>query len=418
MPLIARDSAWEQTARQQMRALGSRTYLSAVHMKGRVQLKWRPPGAAAESVVLQYGWTGSEWGDAYIRIRNIYKLMAAEGYSLKQAALVADGKAPKLTEQQDWPGAVERFKQQKLEHGTVIKPATWEAKYAPVLAAAVAMLTSSKPPTTPADLIDRCIRGWDPGSRTRQERARNLSQFLRHCVSREQFPPIWQPPADIKDAIGRKPPDARSQKSDLITDQQIINLVASLPDDDAGRRWADVIRLMAELGLRPIELLHLSVRTDPKTKESYWWCSYEKRAGGGVTKPRRLHPLELRGDDGELQQWNLLQRWQARLIELPPLRSGNGVADSIATYLNRRDGWKALRAELEAIGQRLSCYSFRHSYSLRCHQKGVIPVGEIALAMGHSIEVHCRSYPWSSEAGTAAAFERANRLATPRSVNS
>jgi hypothetical protein len=27
--------------------------------------------------------------------------------------------------------------------------------------------------------------------------------------------------------------------------------------------------------------------------------------------------------------------------------------------------------------------------------------------MGHSIEVHCRSYPWSSEAGAAAAFKKA-----------
>jgi hypothetical protein len=28
--------------------------------------------------------------------------------------------------------------------------------------------------------------------------------------------------------------------------------------------------------------------------------------------------------------------------------------------------------------------------------------------MGHSFEVHCRSYPWASQAGASAAFERAN----------
>jgi integrase len=386
--------------------------------RGKVRLKVRAEHRPSESITLPFAWSQSDAGPTYVRILNIYKLVSGEGYSLKQAAMVADGKAPKLTEQQDWHGAVERFKQQKLRHGTVIKLATWEAKYAPVLSDAVDMLTSSKPPTTPADLIDRCIRGWDPGSRTRQERARNLAQFLRHCVNREQFPVIWQPTTDLKDAIGRKPADARSQKSDPISDQQIINLIASLPDDDAGRRWADVIRLMAELGLRPVELMHLSVRTDPKSKESYWWCSYEKRAGGGVTRPRRLYSLPLQADDGTLQEWNLLQRWQARLIELPSLGSGNGVADSIATYLNRREGWRSLRAQIEAEGKRLSCYSFRHSYSLRCHQTDEIPVGEIALAMGHSIEVHCRSYPWSSEAGAVAAFERANRLMSPQSLNS
>jgi integrase len=407
MPAVVRAEDWEKTLRGQVKALA--TGWSVKEDRGRIRLKIRQPGLPEQSVTLQKPWPKDfdGAGDAYIRIRNIYKLMAAEGYSLKQAALVADGKAPKLTEQQDWPGAVERFKQQKLDHGTVIKLPTWEAKYAPVLSDAVAMLASSKPPTTPADLIDRCIRKWDPGSRTRQERARNLAQFLRYCVTREQFPAIWQPPIDLKDHIGRKAADARSQKSDPISDQQIIDLLASLPDDDAGGRWADAIRLLAELGLRPVELLHLSVRTDPKSKESYWWCSYEKRAGGGVTKPRRLFPLPLQDDDGQAVQWNLLQRWQARLIELPPLGSGNGVADSIATYLNRRESWRSLRAQLEAEGQRLSCYSFRHSYSLRCHQTGVIPVGEIALAMGHSIEVHCRSYPWSSEAGAAAAFKKA-----------
>jgi integrase len=370
----------------------------------------RPPDHQAQRITLPFAWAEAEAGRAYVRILNIYKLASSEGYSLKQAALVADGKAPKLIEQHDWHGAVERFKQQKLQHGTVIKPATWEAKYLPVLSDAVAMLTGRKPPTTPAELIDRCIRKWDPGSRTRQERARNLSQFLRHCVAREGFPPIWQPPADLKDHIGRKPADARSQKSDPITDQQIINLLASLPDDPVGHRWADVIRLLAELGLRPVELLHLSVRTDPKTKESYWWCSYEKRAGGGVTKPRRLYPLELRGDDGEAQQWNLIARWQDGLIELPSLRSGNGAADAIATYLNRQPGWRSLRAQLEAQNQRLSCYSFRHGYSVRGHKLPWMTSGYMALAMGHSIEVHCRSYPWATEAEASAAFMRAAQM--------
>jgi integrase len=291
----------------------------------------------------------------------------------------------------------------------VIKPATWEAKYAPVLADAVVLLNGRQQPTTPAELIDRCIRKWDPGSRTRQERARNLAQFLRHCVAREGMPAIWQPPADLKDAIGRKPADARSQKSDPVTDQQIINLIAALPDDAAGQRWADAIRLLAELGLRPVELLHLSVRADPKSGEHYWWCSYEKRAGGGVTKPRRLYSLPLQNDDGEVQEWNLMLRWKAGLIDLPSLRAGNGAADAIATYLNRREGWRALRVQLEANGERLSCYSFRHGYSVRGHQRG-IDNGSMALAMGHSIEVHCRSYPWATDDGAVSAFARAHQL--------
>jgi len=407
VPEVVHSDAWATSLRQQIRALARGWTVEEA--RGKVRLKVRLDGGSGESITLSFPWSASGAGDAYVRIRNIYKLMASEGYTLKQAALVAEGKAPKLTEQLDWHGAVERFKEQKLSHGNVIKPATWEAKYLPVLNDAVALLRGRKPPTTPADLIDLCLRDakWPPGSRTRQERARNLAQFLRHCVVREQFPPIWQPPVDLKDHIGRKPADAKTQKSDPITDQQIINLIASLPDDAAGQRWADALRLLAELGLRPVELLHLSVRTDPKTGEAYWQCSYQKRSGGGVTKPRRIWELPLQGDDGEQQRWNLLRRWQAKLIELPPLRSGNGASDAISTYLNRREGWRSLRAQVEASGQRLSCYSFRHSYSVRGHQRH-IDSGDMALSMGHSIEVHCRSYPWATEAGAAAAFRRAS----------
>ena len=400
MPRVVREQDWERTLRGQVKELCAGW--SVKEDRGRVRIKVRNPDQPEQSVTLPFAWAKSESGDAYIRIRNVYAL-TQEGNTLRQAAEIAAGKTPKLTEQRDWPGALERFKAQKLEHGNAIRPGTWATKYQPVLTEAVELLTSRKPPTTPADLLDRCIRSWPPGSHTRQERARNLAQFLRYCVAREQVPVVWAPPADLKEHIGRRPPTATSKASDPITNEQILDLLASLPDDTAGQRWADVLRLLSELGLRPIELLHLSVRADPKTGERYWWCSYEKRAGGGITKPRRLFPLPLVDTDGAAQQWHLLERWP---IELPSLRSGNGAADAIATYLNRREGWKTLRAHLEGQSQRLSCYSFRHSYSVRGHQRG-IDNGSMALAMGHSIEVHCRSYPWATEAGAAAAFERA-----------
>ena len=262
MPKVRNLDHWAIAFREQVRQLGHGWTVRESPKSGRVMLKVR--GATEEAVTLAFPWAASSAADAQARVRNIYTLVQ-QGYSLKQAALVAEGKAPKLTEQQDWAGALERFKEQKLRHGTAIKPNTWEAKYLPVLSDAITQLTSRKPPTTPAELIDRCIRQWESGSRTRQERARNLCQFLRYVVAREQFPGIWQPPGDLKDHIGRKPATATSKKSDPINDKQIINLLASFPDDAAGQRWADVVRLMAELGLRPIELIHLSVKSDPKT---------------------------------------------------------------------------------------------------------------------------------------------------------
>jgi len=397
---------WHESLQADVRALA--VGWSIKERKGKAFLRVRLPEQGEAAVTLPFEWGQSSKGDIYARVRNIFAL-AQMGYTLRQAAEVAAGKAPKPIEQLDWQGALERFKEQKISHGNTITPATWESKYNPVLTDAIEYLTGLDQPTSPAELVDNCIRKWEPGSRTRQERARNLCQFLRHCTNREQMPGIWQPPSDLKDHIGRKPASSTSQKSDPITDEQIITLIDSLPNDAASLRWCEAIKLMTELGLRPIELLFLDVKKDPKTKKIYWWCSYEKRAGGGVTKPRRLYPLPL--IDGEkLVEWELLNRWKNKKIFLPSLNSGNGAADAIATYLNRRDGWKTLKAEVEAIGERVTCYSFRHSYSVRGHQRG-IDNGSMALAMGHSIEVHCRSYPWATEAGAAAAFARAEKQA-------
>jgi integrase len=403
MPLVVNRQDWETSFRGQVRKLA--TGWNVAEFRGKVRLKVRPPGQVEQSVILPFRWDDHSTGDAYVRIRNVYKLVS-EGHSLKGAAEIAEGKAPKPLA--DWAGALERFKVQKLQHGRTIKPGTWDHSYGPVLGDAVDMLNGRRPPSNPADLLDLCIRGWDPGSRMRQIRAQSLAQFLRYCVNREHFPALWLPPSDLRSHVGAKGAQAGpGLKGDPLTDQQIIDLLASLPVDAAGGRWVDALRLLAELGLRPGELQHLSVRTDPATGDPFWWCSYRKRSGGGDTEPRRVYPLALVDSDGNPQRWHLLERWQARLIELPPMSSGNGAGDAISTYLSRQPGWRSLRAAMAAKGERAVPYSFRHSYSLRGHLRG-IDAGSVALSMGHSFEVHCRSYPWASQAGTAAAFERAN----------
>ena len=103
-----------------------------------------------------------------------------QGLDLRAAADQADGKAPQVI--RDWQGAAERFRKQKLQHGNTISEATWDKGYRPVLEMAVSLLSASRPPGRPVDLIDRCVADWAPGSRMRQIRCQSLSQFLRHCV--------------------------------------------------------------------------------------------------------------------------------------------------------------------------------------------------------------------------------------------
>ncbi len=392
---------------------GRRSWLLTEH-RGTTKLQIRI-GNARPSIKLPFYWCQASVPEI-VRICDTIALHLESGLTLAEAAKASlkgeahAGEAGALAQHAgvagDWQAAAERFRTQKLQHGNAIKPSTWRLTYQPVISKALSLLGSTNPPKTSADLIDTTVRGWDPGSRTRQIRARNLAQYLKYCVTREGFPSLWLPPPDLGPHIGRKPAGTRTGGGDPFTDQQILTLLAGIPDDAVGRRWLDALRLLAELGLRPIELGYLTVRIHQGTGEAHWWCSYEKSSGGGITKPRRIHPLPLVDHTGAVVEWQLLPRWQQGLIQLPPLESGNGAGDALATYLKRRPGWRALRAELSLKGEVAVPYSFRHSYSLRGHHRGIDP-GAVSQSMGHSLECHLRSYAWCSEGTTAAAFNRA-----------
>ena len=413
MPVVRRNEPWEVLFREEAAEIAG-GWTVREH-RGKVKLVVRRAGHPMESVTLPFPWAKGSMGDAYTRLRNIYVHWSG-GHGLRTAAELAEGRSPSTV--LDWNRAAMRFEEQKRNHGNHIKESTWRHSYAPVVTLAVSLLEGRRPPGNSSDLVDACIRDWPPGSRMRQIRAQSLAQFLNHCVHREGFPEVWLPPADLKRHVGRRDASkSRTQKGDPFrSDQQILNLLSSLPQDEAGRRWTDALRLLAELGLRPVELLHLTVRSDETTGNPYWWCSYQKRSGGGDTEPRRVYPLPLESNDGELQQWNLLARWQAGLITLPPLRSGNGAGDSLSTYLNRQAGWLSLKEEMAVERRRVVPYSFRHTYSLRGHRLGIDP-GAMAHSMGHSLEVHLRSYPWASASNTAAAFARVDRRQRSESVS-
>ena len=390
---------WEDGLKGQIKAFGKGWGIR--EHDGMFRIHHRP-GGQQKAAPLGLRWHENNSGEAYLRAVEIRKLVQ-NGYPIKEAAKKAAGES--TTTEEDWKGALKRFKDQKLNHRNAIVQKTWDHDYLPVLEMALKLLLSNKAPTNPADLLDLCLREWKSGSRTRQQRARSLCQFLKHCVVREHFPSNWIPPIDLKSHIGRKPANAKTQKVAPLTDQEILLLIDSIPKDPPGLRWADALRLMAVYGLRPTELLYLEVKNDGKTGELYLWCSYEKRSGGGITKPRRLEPLILEG-----QEWNLLMRLKGGMLKLPPLESKNGAGEAARKYLERRPVWISLSKALKARGENIGTYSFRHSYSVRGHQLNV-DGGSLASAMGHSYETHCRAYPWATSGTTALAFKKAREVA-------
>ena len=70
-----------------------------------------------------------------------------------------------------------------------------------------------------------------------------------------EFESKWLPPA-VTDQY-----QVRTEKriGYPLTDLQIIRLLESFPDDEAGNKWKFAFQLMAAYGLRPIEIKHLQV---------------------------------------------------------------------------------------------------------------------------------------------------------------
>ena len=353
MPQPISENQWVLTARRQISELsaveGKKPLLTiAKSVRNKVELSMRPrqPG---NRITLPFEWCERQWGDCYVRIRNVYAY-AAKGHTLVEAAELAQAKAP--SKNRNWGAYAKDFKNWKMTADSGIKLTTWEHDYEPVITMAIGLLTAKKAPITAQSLVLACVSEFRTGSRMRKIRVRSLVSFLGYCVDQHHLPDAWAPPKNLRPLIGaEKPSEAVRQKADAFAhDQQIIDLIESLPtevgpqrDREAAMQWADATRLLAELGLRPIELLHLKVKTEEISGEAYWWCTYEKKGGNGATKARRIYPLPLVGADGEVQQWNLMARWRAGLIKLPPLESGNGAGECWKTYFVRRPAWVSLK---------------------------------------------------------------------------
>ena len=280
--------------------------LTANERIGKVQLKLRKKDEKQQSVMLPFDWSPKTFDDAYTRTRNIYKFIV-EGHNLKAAAELAQGKAPKRSG--DWSDILKKFEDYKQNFGSAISKTTWEKDYK-ACDMAVKIMAAKNPPSDPTTLIEMCLKDWKSGSRTRQIRVRALNQFLTFAVEREGLADTWLPQGKLRDFIGKvkKGDEPKKIKGDPFdNDQQILDLLASLPTDDsdkmvseAATKWFNALSMMAELGLRPIEVGKMISKYDPELKRDRWFCTHSKKGGNGSTDPRFVKPLPLIDRDGNL----------------------------------------------------------------------------------------------------------------------
>ena len=332
----------------------------------------------AGTVSLPYEWTARGSALALPRIQQIFKRWNGGQITLAAAAQNADTSSSH--QKLDFNELLAKYRAFVPNAGDK----TWQYNYLPVLKNC-ATAFKDRPPVDGEALAMQCLKQWEQGSRMRQTSRQKLYGFLNWAVQRGHLKPIYAPPATLPEVLKPK------RVGYPLTDAQILQLLDNLPEGEVHDRWRFAIQLCAVYGLRPEELRHLRIKDGANGAEL--WTIYQKSMGGtkgAKTEPRRLHPLLVRDADGSAIDWNLQARLQVGEA-LPPLNRDGDGGQAINQYLRRRKVWMSLRDEAEHLGEQLTPYSFRHRYAKGMHAAN-IPIANISEAMGHTIEVHLKSY--------------------------
>ena len=301
----------------------------------------------------------------------------------------------------DWQAIADRFYADRCKHGTKISQRTLneEKRY---VGAAITVLTGKRPPSTPYLLLDAALelRGWVIRPAARKSAVDAICRFLAFGMDHCGLSSDWEIPARQKAKLAGSGKASDSPPIAALSDLQLLQLIDSAQSDD----WKNALRVMATYGLRPIELSYLTVEFNEATKRKQLFCTYRKACGGKSekleTEPRFLYAAPLKDADGNLTSVDLTAAWEAGLLPMPPLKE---KGRAVAQYLARMPLWKQWKAESEEQGRTLRPYSFRNSYSVRCHERGQ-NTAAISDAMGHSERTHSSSYLVTTAEATARAF--------------
>ncbi len=364
-------------------------------MRGKVFLSVRSGagGTSASTITLPIAWAADTVPETVALITELYQQVSG-GYDLRDAVsriqAPAAAKASKPSSPSQWPALLEEF-QADLKLTTGRKPTTWKDNYKPFLELAVDQLGESTAPVNARELLSQVVSKWEDRPRRREIAVNAITRFLSFCVEVKNLPSeSWT----VSTRVAKQMKGTKNKRRTVatITDQEILRLIDSLPDDVRCSRWKNALRLMAIYGLRPEELSHLVSREHPNTGEPAIFCNYQKVCGYSKTEPRWLMPLPLKDPTGELVEWNLAGALAIGQLELPSL----GDKYAVRTFLERQPFWLELKAKYDKSGQWVRPYSFRNSYSLRAHRLGHRN-DVICMAMGHSLSTHQSNYEWSRD---------------------
>jgi len=399
MPRINSGRPWEQALRSSIRT--SKPGWTVSEARGKTLLRYRPTdGSKSDSCLLGLLWEASSTENILIMVNRVASLVLdGEHDSLKGALAAVQDQSTTMRRKADWPAIRESLRVLLMKGGNEIKERTWKANYLNYINEAIAIVDAGKA-TDGHSLLQATLLRWEGKPAARVDVCVSLGAFTTHGIQRHGLARCWEiSSADVKELRGKAP---KKRTKATLSDSEILQLIDILEQRNA--QWANVLRLLALYGLRPVELQHIH----PKVCEDGTlglWCSYNKVCGGTSTDARWLEPCFLRDGTGDVVRWNLAGALHAGLLDLPKGRNGeNRLLDghSVLRYLGAMPEWRELEQRSTDRGEWLRPYTFRDTYSLRSHRER-IEVGSIALAMGHTIAIHSSNYRWASAQNTASA---------------
>lgn len=407
MPKTATGAIWEQGFRGAVRTTdGLEGFtVSNANGRGKIAVRWRPTDdRKPQSVVLDLAWSKGNQSKAILLLsRAAQALAAGQTDSLKAAVAIAQDSSTTMRRTLDWSAVADGLRDALMTGRNEILPTTWRDNYQHYITEALRLIEDGKA-TDGHSLLKLTLQRWADKAPSRSACCIALRNLTDHAIARHGAARSWQiTPADIKELRGKA---GKKRRKAALSDTELTYLIDGIASRNP--RWANVIRLLTLFGLRPIELQHLVPNTTEDGSLGIW-CSYEKTCGASQTDQRQLRPCWLQDTDGSTIRWNLIELMHAGLLELPLGNDGeprqlNG--HYVEQFLKRQPEWQQLKQVCDARGEWLRSYSFRDSFSLRCHRQQ-IEIGAICSAMGHNLEAHARAYRWESGATTAAAFAAA-----------
>jgi integrase len=407
---------WEIGLQAAVSKNGKRRGWSVSEHNGRTRLRLQFPKAgewpANAQTNLPYAWDADSVDDIVLLINRIYTPVMGGEVTLKAAIAevlaTSDKKADLVVS--PWGDIVQAFRDYKLNFGNRIAPKTFEASYERYLSVALLHLQGRETARTGKELMQMVLshqranqkpgikqgeelKRWIDMPKSRLECCLALKKFLEYAVTEHRQPKAFL--ISDKDYLEVRGADGKSRKKAVLTDAEVLELIRLLPES-----WGNVVKISRVFGVRPWEIAFIARATNDDGNHQLRVIkgkTFTTRSGvKEETEPRWIEAVAV-----DNSTFGLVEGWDQ--LKLPPTVTGK----TLGNVLRRLPYWQQLVAEYEARGEWLRPYSLRDTFSVRAH--GIVKDDTlIAAAMGHTVEVHHRSYRTSEWRSVRKAFEEAS----------